>query len=341
MAANSEGSSHLAIEDFLSTAAAVVGNNASPPVEGSRESGDAEEQALEWHEVIELQAFSERRAWIEEKIKFLEQLPPIEVFAGLDAVHASAEEVPGLPTRTELQQWLEDHDRIEKETEIFDSGELKKLKKFTKAAAHRNLSPADTDLIEITLTTIYTLDKLLHLLRDRSDNLELLSIRLTWEEKRIASWIELRNALVDIESFLITRARWSPSIYEEVELFAEKDESPQLQPRTLARRGSVVSLSSIASEQSNLSSKSFARGARFKLSESLSRDAAQFTSRVSSLRHTKINAAGKVLDKLIDTSRRPVPDELLDEQDKLEDKGINELEDVGKFIMNVVMQWRK
>lgn len=28
-----------------------------------------EEQALEWHEVIELQAFSERKAWIEQKIK--------------------------------------------------------------------------------------------------------------------------------------------------------------------------------------------------------------------------------------------------------------------------------
>lgn len=28
-----------------------------------------DEQALEWHEVIELQAFSERKAWIEEKIK--------------------------------------------------------------------------------------------------------------------------------------------------------------------------------------------------------------------------------------------------------------------------------
>ena len=28
-----------------------------------------EEETLEWHEVIELQAFSERKAWIEEKIK--------------------------------------------------------------------------------------------------------------------------------------------------------------------------------------------------------------------------------------------------------------------------------
>lgn len=115
---------------------------------------DVEEQALESHEVIELQTFSERKAWIEEKIKvrvdslnliaryvklpfqkFLEGMPPIEVFIGLDAICSSAEEVPGLPTRTELQVLLDEHDKIEKETEIFDSGELKKLRKLTKGSS--------------------------------------------------------------------------------------------------------------------------------------------------------------------------------------------------------------
>ena len=50
----------------------------------------------------------------------------------MDAVRESATEVPGLPTREQLREWMTEHDRIEKETEIFDSGELKKLKKFTK-----------------------------------------------------------------------------------------------------------------------------------------------------------------------------------------------------------------
>lgn len=49
-------------------------------------------------------------------------------------------EVPGLPTREQLQEWMVEHDRIEKETEIFDSGELKKLKKFTKGESHMALS---------------------------------------------------------------------------------------------------------------------------------------------------------------------------------------------------------
>jgi hypothetical protein len=59
-------------------------------------------------------------------------MPPIEVFVGMDAIRSSAEHVPGLPTREELQKWLVEHDAIEKETEIFDSGELKTIKKFTK-----------------------------------------------------------------------------------------------------------------------------------------------------------------------------------------------------------------
>ncbi|KAI0291726.1 hypothetical protein BC826DRAFT_1105856 [Russula brevipes] len=40
----------------------------------------------------------------------------------------------------------------------------------------------------------------------------------------------------------------------------------------------------------------------------------------------KITAAGKALDKIIKNSRKRVPDELLDEQDRLEDQGISEME---------------
>ena len=59
-------------------------------------------------------------------------MPPIQVFVGLDAIRASAVEVPGLPTQAELKDWLAEHDRIERETEVFDSGELKKLRKLTR-----------------------------------------------------------------------------------------------------------------------------------------------------------------------------------------------------------------
>ena len=59
-------------------------------------------------------------------------MPPIELFAGLEAVRASTAVVSALPTRKQLEQWLIEHDKIEKETEVFDSGELKKFKNFTK-----------------------------------------------------------------------------------------------------------------------------------------------------------------------------------------------------------------
>jgi hypothetical protein len=61
-------------------------------------------------------------------------MPPIELFAGIDSIRSSETVAPGLPSRAELQQWLVEHDKIEKETEAFDSGELKKFKKFTKGS---------------------------------------------------------------------------------------------------------------------------------------------------------------------------------------------------------------
>ncbi|KAK0490783.1 hypothetical protein IW261DRAFT_1434108 [Armillaria novae-zelandiae] len=298
----------------------------------SKSTTGGEEQALESHEVIELQTFIERKAWIEEKIKFLETLPPIEVFVGLEALQSSAEDVPGLPSRSELQKWLQDHESIEKEIEIFDTGELKKLRKLTRAATQRNLSPEDTDLIELTLTTIYELDKLLHLLRDRSENLDLLGVRMLWEENRVAAWVERRRIISDLNAFLENCCRWSASFYDAPVNTAE--------PKTLRRRGSTASLASVASENA-LSSPGFSRSVRFTQAESLSRDSAQFAGRVTALRHGNVSAAGKILDKMIDHSRKPVPDQLLDEQDRLEEMVITQMEDFGKFVMKVVMQWRK
>lgn len=188
-------------------------------------------------------------------------------------------------------------------------------------------------MIELTLTTIRELDKLLHLLRDRSENLELLGIRLTWEEYRISAWTDRRKILDDLEIFLDTRACWTTSVYEEAPRVSEG-------PLDLKRRGSVTSLASVASD-SSITPSAFSRSTRFKLAELLSRDAAQFAGRVTSLRHGKITAAGKALDKLIDHGRKPVPEVLLDEQDKLEEKGITEMENIGKFVMSIVMQWRK
>ena len=158
----------------------------------------------------------------------------------------------------------------------------------------------------------------------------MLGIRLTWEEHRQAGWKERRQIIEDLGAFAVTRARWNPTMYEQGQKVEDSHE--------LAGRGSVTSLASVASD---LSSPTFSISTRFKLAEILSRDAAQFSGRVTSLRHGKVAAAGKALDRLIDQSRKPVPEELLDEQDRLEEKCISELENIGKFTLALVMQWRK
>lgn len=115
------------------------------------------EEALESHEVIELQAFSEKKSWIEERIRvsllghlalrlltllqFLEDMPPIDAFVGLDAIRASAEVVPGLPSRAVLDEWTAKHDMVDKEMEVFDTVELEKLRQLTKGELNHFHSP--------------------------------------------------------------------------------------------------------------------------------------------------------------------------------------------------------
>lgn len=163
------------------------------------------------------------------------------------------------------------------------------------------------------------LDKLLHLLRSRGDTLELLGLRLTWEEQRIGGWKERTNLLDELRDFLVTRARWSPAAYER---FATPNSS-----------GSAPASGDAAVLDRSL---------RYKHTELLSHDAAQFTGKVISLRNAHVNPSGKTLDRLIEASTKgPVPDQILDEQDRVEDQCINELDGLGKFAINTVMQWKR
>jgi hypothetical protein len=76
--------------------------------------------------------------------QLLESMPPVEVFAGVDTLLSLSKEVlPDLPTRAQLNHWLEEHDRTEKETEIFDAEDMSKLKKLTKGASLVHSSPAE------------------------------------------------------------------------------------------------------------------------------------------------------------------------------------------------------
>lgn len=204
---------------------------------------------------------------------------------------------------------------------------------FRPAATQRNLSPEDTDVIELTLTTIYALDKLLHLLRDRSENLEMMNTRLTFEEYRSGAWKDRRQLVEDLQMFAATRGRWNPSVYE-----ASLNNNDTI---ALMRRGSVASTTSTKSENP-ITSPAFSRAARYRLGEQISRDAALLSGRLSSMKHGKVVLAGKALDKLIDQSQRgPVPDVFLDEMDRVEAMAEKEMESIANFMMQLVMQWRR
>jgi hypothetical protein len=185
----------------------------------------------------------------------------------------------------------------------------------------------------MALETIVEFDKLRHLLRSRAETMELLALRLTWEERRSSAWTTLTSIMEDLAAF-VERVRWSPAAYEELQASMPQSSSE----KTIARRGSIASIASFASDNS-LSTHSLSRAARFKLGEGLTKDAAKISSRLNALRTGDILAADKALRKLID--KREVPDPILDEQDLLELKGTTEVENVGKFLMSLAVQWKK
>ena len=59
-------------------------------------------------------------------------MPPIELFAGLEALMDWTQTPPGVPTKTQLEGWQKDQERIEAEAEQFDAKDLSRLKKFAK-----------------------------------------------------------------------------------------------------------------------------------------------------------------------------------------------------------------
>ena len=83
-------------------------------------------------------------------------MPPIEVFVGLNGLRSGSETISSeLPTRAELQAWVVEHDKIEKETEIFDAGEFRKLKKFTKGSSHP-LPPRNAAITTLIFTITFS-----------------------------------------------------------------------------------------------------------------------------------------------------------------------------------------
>lgn len=113
-----------------------------------------------------------------------------------------------LPTEEQLAIWQADRDAIEEEVISFDGGDLERMKRKTRGT-NRNydvnlkadaqavtvvpLTAPSTELVEITLDLILLIDRLLVLLRHRSELLDLTVLRRQWETLRTSCTGEMRS----------------------------------------------------------------------------------------------------------------------------------------------------
>ncbi|KAL0081428.1 hypothetical protein F4703DRAFT_1866768 [Phycomyces blakesleeanus] len=144
------------------------------------------------------------RHYIEERIEILEQQPLLD---GLQ--HVELEQ-----TSDEIAALNADQDQLKAQVDIFNQNDMTRLKEHVMALTGTDrteeLSPADTTTIEITFTTLTTLDRLKHLLRRRAYELQILTLRMVWEQHygHAITWV--RTADNDIKLFVSERARWQP-----------------------------------------------------------------------------------------------------------------------------------
>jgi hypothetical protein len=142
------------------------------------------------------------REWIESRIGIIEDN---EISDPLDEqIHMTQAEVEELNT---------EHEALEQEIELFNKEDMTRLRSHVKALTgserrDKDLSPADTTTIEITLTTLMTLDRLMHLLRQKTYTLQILTMRVLWEDElaEATSWVKTGEE--QTTEFLRTEARW-------------------------------------------------------------------------------------------------------------------------------------
>ncbi|KAG0174533.1 hypothetical protein DFQ30_003950 [Apophysomyces sp. BC1015] len=153
------------------------------------------------------------RQWIEERIRLLESRSVIDALDNIEIEYSMAE-VDAINAA---------HESLEKEVEKFDKEDMTRLRAHVKALTgkergNKDLSPADTTTIELTFTTLMTLDRLIHLLRRRTCELQILTLRMFWEQEyqKTITWVRATND--EIQIFIHQKARWKMDEYRELSL---------------------------------------------------------------------------------------------------------------------------
>lgn len=142
------------------------------------------------------------RKWIEERIHNLESINNLNA---LDEVELDFEAL-------EIDRLNSDQRDLEKQVELFDKEDMTRLRAHVKAltGGNKDLSPADTTTIEITFTTLMTLDRLMHLLRRHGYELQMLTLRMYWEQHYDVSVVWVRTTGEKVKFFVQHKARWRP-----------------------------------------------------------------------------------------------------------------------------------
>lgn len=108
------------------------------------------------------------------------------------------------------------HASLEAEIEGFNKEDMARLRAHVKARtgaslSSKDLSPADTTTIEITLTTLAALDRLLGTLRAKGDALQILTQRMVWEDHVTECNTWITDTDNEVAEFIQDTARWQPT----------------------------------------------------------------------------------------------------------------------------------
>ncbi|KAG0181957.1 hypothetical protein DFQ29_006354 [Apophysomyces sp. BC1021] len=145
------------------------------------------------------------REWIESRIKTIEERNKANTFDPLSDELDISEKA--------ARRLHEEHERLRRNVEQFNADDMARLRSHVKTLTMEKrgheLSPADTSTIEITLTTLNLLSKLMKLMKTRSMLVDMLALRIKWESSfsRASEWIADTDQ--EIEVFLHSKARWT------------------------------------------------------------------------------------------------------------------------------------
>jgi hypothetical protein len=105
-----------------------------------------EDEALSLTDVIELQAFVEKKRWIQQQIDVLRGLETVDCFAGCRSTFADGRDDADstLPTPEAVEVMFQQHEQIEAEAEKLDSGEIARLRQMARG---RSLAPFERHLL--------------------------------------------------------------------------------------------------------------------------------------------------------------------------------------------------